>query len=179
MKSILMGTITATLFAAAPSAVQAQNQQVYMTTSIAMETALKLAHQSLTHCRQFGFSPVVTVVDPNGAVKVQLVDDGAFAHAKESSLRKARTSASRRMATEDIAEENRHERSLPDMFNAIGLTTMSGGLPIYWNNQVIGAIGIAGAPGEEPKTQLDYDIICAKSALKALNLSSKSLVDKS
>ncbi|WP_281545508.1 heme-binding protein [Grimontia sp. SpTr1] len=136
--------------------------------TISLDMALKAAKAANDRCLKDGFKPTTTVVDQRGQMKVQLNSDGAFPHAVETSYRKALTAASRREATSIIEAENEHEPQLGAVFNEIGLITLSGGIPIYYKEQVIGAIGVAGAPGENDEG-IEYDDICAEYGIKSIS----------
>ncbi|MEM9257352.1 MAG: heme-binding protein [Pseudomonadota bacterium] len=136
--------------------------------TISLELALQAAKTANDHCLEIGFKPTTTVVDQRGQMKVQLHSDGGFPHAVETSYRKALTAASRREATSIIEAENEHEPQLGAVFNEIGLITLSGGIPIYFDGEVIGAIGVAGAPGEDDSGK-EYDDICAEQGIKAIS----------
>lgn len=141
----------------------------FLERSITLAAAKQLANATQKACQQTGFKTVVTVVDHRGALKIALVDDGSFPHAIETSLRKARTAASRGIASGAIIDANDHEPSLADIFHAIGLTTLGGGVPIKLNGQIIGGVAVAGAPGENAKGE-DYDILCIEQGLKSVGL---------
>lgn len=141
----------------------------YSEPAITLAAAKKLAEITQYACQQAGFNTVVTVVDHRGALKVVLVDDGSFPHAIETSLRKARTAASRRIPSGEVVSDNDHEPTISDTFHAIGLTSLGGGLPIYRDGQVIGGVAVAGAPGENEHGE-DHDIQCLRKGLGALGL---------
>ena len=71
------------------------------------------------------------------------------------------------MATAVIEAENEHESTLGDVFNEIGLITLSGGVPIFYDGVVIGGIGIAGSPGEDENGK-EFDDICAEAGIDAI-----------
>lgn len=146
----------------------AQAKGVYNEPTISLDLALKAAKAANDYCLNAGFRSTTTVVDHRSQLKVQLHSDGAFPHALETSYRKARTAASRRKATVLIEQENEHEPQLGAVFNEIGLITLSGGIPIYSNNNVIGAIGVAGAPGENEQG-LEHDDLCAEHGIKTIS----------
>ncbi|MEM6581697.1 MAG: heme-binding protein [Pseudomonadota bacterium] len=141
----------------------AQAEVTYTESFISLDPAKRLAERAMTHCAEHGFSVAVTVVDARAQLKSLLVADGAFPHAVETSIRKAKTAASRRLATHLVVDKNDHEPTLADTFHAIGLTTLGGGTPIIYNKQVIGGIGIAGAPGEDASGK-DFDLACLEKA---------------
>jgi uncharacterized protein GlcG (DUF336 family) len=143
----------------------AMADEPYMEMSIPMEWALEAAKSASDACLALGFSTTVTVVDQRGQMRVQLMREGAFPHTVQTSTRKAVTAASRRRATSEIATVG--EPTLAAVFNEIGLTTLSGGVPIVHRSQVIGGIGVAGSPGEDDSGR-GYDEICIDAGLAAI-----------
>ncbi|WP_209248758.1 heme-binding protein [Tropicibacter sp. R16_0] len=135
--------------------------------SIPLDWALTAATAAEEKCKELGFAVTVTVVDQRAQPRVQLMKEGAFPHTIETSRRKAMTAASRREATAIIEAENAHEPSLGAVFNEIGLITLSGGIPILYEGEVIGGIGIAGSPGED-QTGKEFDDICAEAGIAAI-----------
>lgn len=135
--------------------------------SIPLDWALTAATAAEAKCSDLGFDVTVTVVDQRAQPRVQLMKEGAFPHTIHTSGRKAMTAASRREATSVIEAENEHEPTLGAVFNEIGLITLSGGLPILFDGQVIGGIGIAGSPGED-HTGKEFDDICAEAGIAAI-----------
>ncbi|MEM7402025.1 MAG: heme-binding protein [Pseudomonadota bacterium] len=132
--------------------------------SIPLELAVLAASTALDTCLNKGFNTTVTVLDQRGQMKVQLVSEGAFPHSVQTSFRKAFTAASRRVPTSELAEHTSTEPSLGQLFHEIGMATLSGGLPIKYGDEIIGAIGIAGAPGEDDAGN-PYDDQCAAAGI--------------
>ncbi|MEM9099907.1 MAG: heme-binding protein [Pseudomonadota bacterium] len=135
--------------------------------SIPLDWAIAAATVASETCKEMGFDTTVTVVDQRAQPRVQLMREGAFPHTVETSRRKAITAASRRVATAAIEAENEHETTLGDVFNEIGLITLSGGVPILYSGVVIGGIGIAGSPGEDENGK-EFDDICAEAGIAAI-----------
>lgn len=155
--------------AAAGTAVNAEvkTDGPHIEMSIPLEWALEAASAASEACLDLGFDTTVTVVDQRALPRVQLMREGAFPHTIHTSSRKAITAASRREATAVIEAENEHEPTLGAVFNEIGLITLSGGVPIVYEGAVIGGIGIAGSPGEDPNGK-EWDDICAEAGIAAI-----------
>jgi uncharacterized protein GlcG (DUF336 family) len=104
-------------------------------------------------------------VDEDGVVKALLREDGAGAHTIDSSRRKAYTAASLRQPTEKLAQliaQKPHIQALKDMNESILI--LGGGLPIKIAGEVIGGIGVGGAPGAT------LDEACARAGLESLGV---------
>ncbi|MEL6962679.1 MAG: heme-binding protein [Pseudomonadota bacterium] len=135
--------------------------------SIPLDWAIEAATVASETCADMGYATTVTVVDQRAQPRVQLMREGAFPHSFQTSDRKARTAASRREATVLIEAENEHEPTLGAVFNEIGLITLSGGIPILYEGEVIGGIGVGGAPGEDANGK-EHDDICAEAGIAAI-----------
>jgi uncharacterized protein GlcG (DUF336 family) len=94
--------------------------------------------------------------------------DGAGPHTVESSRKKAYTAASLRRATTELAELMTKVpalQALRDMNSDILM--LGGGLPIEIGGDVLGGIGVGGAPGAH------LDDACAQAGLDAIGAAPK------
>lgn len=162
MKTSLTSLCIATILVAGTASAEPHAEM-----SIPLEWALTAATAAEETCAEMGFNVTVTVVDQRAQPRVQLMKEGAFPHTIHTSSRKAMTAASRREATSVIEAENEHEPTLGAVFNEIGLITLSGGIPILYEGEVIGGIGIAGSPGEDD-TGKEFDDICGEAGIAAI-----------
>lgn len=131
-------------------------QQAYLP----LEMAIRAATAAQANCEAEGHRVTVAVVDQAGVEKVILKGDGAGPHTIGSSVGKAFTAASMRRATGDIAAnvaENPALDGLRDMDDRILI--LAGGLPIEIGGEVVGGIGVGGAPGG------DIDAACAQAGI--------------
>ncbi len=109
--------------------------------------ALEMAAAALEACRKEGYKVTITVLNRAGRSKVVLHDDGANPHTLENSMRKAYTSLTFRVPS---GEFGKRMADTPPPHGAMVLdkiTSAEGALPVMSNKEVIGAIGISGAPG--------------------------------
>ena len=110
--------------------------------------AQKAAAAALAKCEEGGYKVSVAVADRGGNLKVLLRGDGAGPHTTDSSFRKAYTAASLRRSTLELAEliaKVPSIQALRDMNDRILI--LGGGLPIELEDEVVGGIGVGGAPG--------------------------------
>lgn len=131
---------------------------------LTLDLSTKAAIAAVQQCLDNGFKVSVAIVDHAGLLKVQLKADGAGPHTLDSSYRKAYTSNSLRGPTQRFAvlTANSPElRALGQMNDRILL--LGGGFPITMNGEVVGGVGVGGAPG------IEHDEVCAQAALKVLN----------
>ena len=144
MKSMNWLMVAATL-ALVPSLANAQ--AVLTERTISQSAALEMASAALAACRKGGYKVSITVLNRAGRTAVVLHDDGANPHTLENSLRKAYTSLTFRVPS---GEFGKRMTSTPPPHGAMVLdkvTSAEGALPILSNKDVIGSIGISGAPG--------------------------------
>ena len=137
--------VAAAVLALVPCAANAQ--AVVSERTLSMGAALEMATAALEACRKEGYKVTITVLNRAGRTKVVLHDDGANPHTLENSLRKAYTSLTFRVAS---GEFGKRQAALPPPHGAMVLdkiTSAEGALPVMSNKEVIGSIGISGAPG--------------------------------
>lgn len=125
--------------------------------SISLNAAMELATSSLARCRADGFKVTVTVLNRHARTAVVLSDDGANPHTIENSMRKAYTAFTTRAPTLDMAK--RAQPNLGGFMLLDRITTIEGGLPIFAGKELVGSIGISGAPGG------DKDAACAQTGI--------------
>ncbi len=132
-------------------------------TIITPETALKAAQVAKAECAKRGWQVAVAVTDPSGLPLVLLRDRFAGWHTVAAAEGKARTAASWREATSAVAARvNKPGAAESAIKNLPGVVMIGGGLPIEAAGQMVGAIGVSGAPGG------DNDDVCAKAGLDAV-----------
>ncbi|WP_407276703.1 GlcG/HbpS family heme-binding protein [Halothiobacillus sp. DCM-1] len=130
---------------------------------ITPEAALKAAQAAKAECAKRGWQISVAVTDPSGLPLVVLRDRLAGWHTLAAAEGKARTAASWRGATSAVAARvNKPDSAEQAIKNLPGVVMIGGGLPIDASGQMVGAIGVSGAPGGE------NDDICAKAGLSAI-----------
>ena len=130
--------------------------------------ASKAAAAAVEKCKQDGYKVSASVVDRAGVLRVLMRGDGAGPHTTDSSSKKAYTAASLRRSTTEVAElitKNPALQALRDMNEKILI--LGGGLPIEIGGEVVGGIGVGGAPG----THLDD--ACAQAGLDSIGAARK------
>jgi uncharacterized protein GlcG (DUF336 family) len=125
--------------------------------NMSLSVARAAAEAALETCRRGGFQVSVTVVDRAAQTRVSLRDDDAKPHTFEASQRKAYTALTFRRPSSELEKEaaggGAALAAIPGVF------MRAGGLPIRAQGEVIGAIGVAGAPGGAA------DEVCAEAGL--------------
>ena len=131
-----------------------------------MATALTIATTAIEQCKANGFQVSATVVGRNGEVLIQLRGDNTGPHTMENSFRKAYTSRTFRVASGEIGERVKQNPQLPLLLLS-NTTSAQGALPIKVGDDVIGAIGVSGAPGG------DKDEVCSKAGIDKVSAALK------
>jgi uncharacterized protein GlcG (DUF336 family) len=88
-----------------------------------------------------------TVVDRAGGVRAVQRADNAGAHTLAASQQKAWTSASAKNTTLAMMEGAQKNPAAANLVNIPGFLLLGGGVPLKVGNEVIGAVGVGGAPG--------------------------------
>ena len=147
------------LFAALYGATGVAAQGLVTQQTLSADAALDLARGSLEACRAKGFKVSVTVVNADGLVKAFVRDDGAGPHTIGLSEKKAYTAATQKNLSGAVAIQ--WGNVPPPAID--GIVALAGGVPIRAGDEVIGAIGISGAPAGSPAGTNDE--ICATEGL--------------
>lgn len=127
--------------------------------SISLEAASQIASATVAACQANGHNVAAAVVDRAGLLRALARADNAGAHTIESARAKAFTSASARNTTLAMMETAQKNPAAANLVHIPGFLLLGGGVPIRAGNDVIGAVGVAGAPGGHLDEQ------CAMAAL--------------
>lgn len=115
--------------------------------NISLELATQIAAQAVATCAANGYAVSATVVDRAGVVRaVQRADNGG-PHTIDSSRLKAYTSLSARETTLAMWERSQKNPAAANLVHIPGYLLLGGGVPVKVGNEVIGAVGVGGAPG--------------------------------
>src|SRR6476620_11223846 len=138
--------VLASLSVLATSPVLAQAPQVEKNVSMAM--AIAIMQGAIEQCTKDGYKVTVVIVDKGGNVAASVRGDGTNPHTVEFGRLKAYTARTRGQTSLEFKNltdkpENALLKQIPNVV-AVG-----GGVPIKVGNEVIGAVGVSGAPGGE------------------------------
>jgi len=130
--------------------------QVLSEKNISVKMALTIAETALSECTQ---RVSIAVLDRAGRMRVFLQGDNASPHNLELARRKAYTALTFRRTSADWAKRTAEgdvtgQRSLAEVI------PLGGGVPIMIGEDAVGAVGLSGAPGGQPKEEA-----CAKSGI--------------
>ena len=125
---------------------------------LSLATALTIATTAAETCKQQGYRVSVTVVGRNGEIIVSLRGDNASPHTLENSQRKAYTSRTFRTPSGEFVKRVKDNPTI-GLVHLSGVIAAQGALPILVGEDVIGAVGVSGAPGG------DKDEVCSKAGI--------------
>ncbi|ART79104.1 GlcG/HbpS family heme-binding protein [Oceanisphaera avium] len=131
---------------AAPAAVV---QGVAQRADVTLELANQLLNATLAACHKQGLTGVAAVVDRGGNLVALQRDDNVGPHNTLAAQRKAFTALSTKTTSRELSERARSNKDSQNLNTLDELLLLGGGVPLKINNQVIGAIGVAGAGGAE------------------------------
>ena len=155
-----MKTITkVAVIAATVASSFAHAQAVRIEKNMSLELANQIAAASVSACQANGYAVTATVVDRAGTVRAVQRADNAGPHTLGTSLQKAYTSALAKNNTQAIMEASQKNPAAANLVHIPGFLLLGGGVPVRVGNEVIGAVGIGGAPGGHLDEQ------CAMAAL--------------
>src|SRR4051812_35289586 len=134
--------------------------QMMTTHRIPAELASQAAAEAVASCAKQGYSETAVVVDADGVRQAVLRGDRAGSHTLDSAFDKAYTAASFKTDTSALFERSKTVPGLANLFTQLPhLMLFGGGLVIKVGDEVIGAIGAAGAPGA------NLDDACARAGI--------------
>ena len=140
-------------------AVNASAQAVRTEKNMSLDLANQIAAASVAACATIGYAVTTTVVDRAGTVRAVQRADNAGPHTLGASQQKAFTSASAKNTTLAMMEGAQKNPAAANLVYIPGFLLVGGGVPVKVGNEVIGAIGVGGAPGGHLDEQ------CAMAAL--------------
>jgi len=125
---------------------------------VSHETALKIIQAAISEGEKAGIAVSAAVVDSSMNLVAFTKTNGATPHSAETSRRKANAAASTTKPTGWMPESL--ELKLPMAANNL-LTNIPGGVPIIFDEKVVGGLGISGGTVEQ-------DEAIAEAALKSV-----------
>jgi uncharacterized protein GlcG (DUF336 family) len=133
--------------------------QTLVTHRIPATLATEAASEAVASCAKGGYTETAVVVDADGATIAAVRGDGAGIHTLDSAHDKAYTSVTFKNDTMVLADRAKTDGPIAPLAKLPHILFFPGGVAIKLDNEVIGAIGAAGAPGG------NLDDGCAKAGL--------------
>ena len=124
------------------------NAQLLNQKAIPANMAMTIAQTVIDTCKTNGFAVSVSIVGRSGELILQVRGDGTGPHTMENSFKKAFTARTFRIASGDMEKRLKDNPQMGAQY-LTGFTTGRGALPIKIGDDVVGAVGVSGAPGGE------------------------------
>lgn len=159
MKTTRIASLTFAALAAS-AVFNAQAQAVRTERNMSLELANQLAAATVASCMVGSYNVTAAVVDRAGQLRALQRADNAGPHTLEAAQAKAFTSASAKNNTLAMMETAQKNPAAANLVHIPGFLLLGGGVPVKVGNDVIGAVGVGGAPAG----QLDEQ--CAVAAIE-------------
>ena len=153
--------IALSVFLLATTSVGGAAGQLSTRRTLTLEAARKVAAAAEAEAHRNNWNVAVAVVDDGGQLVLFQRLDGTKLVAIDIAVRKARTAVYFQSETKALEEEVTKGRNA--LLPIDGFMPLEGGVPLIVEGQIIGAIGVSGATGEQ-------DAQCAQAGAKALPL---------
>jgi len=127
--------------------------------------AVALAQAAIAACAANGYKVTAVVLNSAGVLRVQISSDGAPEMTGAVGVRKAFTAITFKEPSGAVGDKAKTDPALADRIkNDPKLITWAGGQPLMVGGELIGAIGVSGAPGG------DKDDACVTAAISKVKL---------
>lgn len=130
--------------------------------TLSLSQAMTAANAALAACSSRRYAVSVAVVDHDGGTKLLLRDDRAAALSLDAARRKAYTAANTGMPTTQFEQFLRARPELGTVHQLADFLALGGGLPVRFDDEIVGGIGVSGAP------TIGDDDACAQAGLDAI-----------
>jgi uncharacterized protein GlcG (DUF336 family) len=151
--------------AVAAGATFAQGPGVVNSPKVSANVANTLVGESVAACAQKGYKVTAVVVDLDGVRQAVLRGDGAAIHTVDNAFYKAYSSASLTLGRKEDSTKTVAARMAKNPPSTVPTTPLPnvtyavGGVAIMVGENIIGGLGVSGAPGGQ------FDEECARAAL--------------
>jgi uncharacterized protein GlcG (DUF336 family) len=137
--------------------------QLLPTRRIPAEAANQAVAEAVASCAKQGYNETAVLVDADGVRQAVLRGDRTGSHTLDSAFDKAYTAASFKTDTSALFERAKTAPGFANLFTQLPhLILIGGGIVIKVGDEVVGAIGAAGAPGG------NLDDACARAGLEKI-----------
>lgn len=127
---------------------------------LTMDAATMIANETIKSCRKKGVNVAVTVVDRSGQVMVVMRDTLAMPLTLEVSRQKAYSALSFNSTTGSLAGRFSGPASIAKID---GVMDSAGGVPVNAGGNILGGVGVSGAPSGKT------DEACAQDGIKSIS----------
>lgn len=126
--------------------------------NLTLNAAYTLANRAMTKAFELDKKVSIAILDASGNIILIIRGDNVRIHNTEAARRKAYTALSTKTSTLELLQKANNNPLIKNLNTLPELLLLSGGLPIWYQGNVVGSIGVAG--GGSPKN----DDLIAKSA---------------
>lgn len=119
--------------------------------NLSLDEAFKISNEAIKEARKQKVNVSIVVLDRSGNVLVILKDDNAGLHTVDTAKRKAYTALTFKTTSAEFGKRAANFAALKEITDTI---TLPGGIVIKDKDEIIGSIGIGGAPSGK----IDEDI---------------------
>ncbi|HAC63117.1 MAG TPA: cobalamin adenosyltransferase [Cyanothece sp. UBA12306] len=121
---------------------------------VTLEDARRVISAAEKKALEIGQPMNIAVVDEGGNLVAHVRMDGAWIGSIDISIKKAYTSRAFNLATKDLAEQSQSGGQFFGIHasNNGQIMIFAGGIPLYSEGQVVGAIGVSGGSREQDHT---------------------------
>lgn len=159
------------LFVSAFSFGQTQSNSVskYVVTipNLTLEAAIELQNQAATLAAKYDKQVSVAVLDASGTPLLITRGAGVGSHNTEAARRKAFTALSTKTPTLELMRNAAKSTDAQNLNSLPELLLLSGGAPIYYQNQIIGSIGVAGGGSAENDDNIAQSVAIPTAGISA------------
>jgi uncharacterized protein GlcG (DUF336 family) len=134
------------------------NAQLLSHKDLSVGVATTIARTAIDTCKAQGYNISVNVLGREGQVVVAARGEGAGFNTMENSMKKAYTARTMGRPSGEFADAVKNNPTAGALF-LTNIVPARGALPIKVGDDVIGAVGVSGAPGG------DKDEACAKAGI--------------
>lgn len=155
---------TILMMAASPLiAASSSHADALVTHRIPAALAAEAVTEAVASCAKQGYRETAVMLDTDGAIIAALRGDGAGIHTLDSAHDKAYTAVSFKTDTLALADRAKGEGSIATLAKLPHVMFFGGGVVIRLGDEIIGAIGAAGAPGAK------LDDACAHAGISKIS----------
>ena len=145
------------LLALAAAGASAQSLRAEKVLPLAL--ADEIAAETVAACAAKGFAVTAAVVDRAGQLRALQRADGAGPHTLASAQKKAFTAASFRAPTSGLQKNVQENPAAAQLVHIDGVIALAGGVPVRGGGEVLGGVGVGGAPGGAIDEQCAVDAL--------------------
>ena len=118
-------------------------------TQLTLKAAYALTEIARNKANSLGKQVSIAILDQSGVTILISRGDQVGPHNTEAARRKAYTALSTKTATLALARKVRKEHDSENLAYLPELLLLGGGVPLWYDNKIIGSIGVAGGGGAE------------------------------